>query len=446
MSQAASLMVEAEDAVDLGDKEEYLDEAVLLLMIQDEVVRPVSEYYFDEEAELGDISPDDDEADHLYGLPRNRSIAAMSDYDARRYTRFSKEELARILFMFHLGGGDIRIRCSRTQNWCYLFTREEVFLYGMAKLATGDYADKLCMDIFGGSPRRWSGAYKWFLFFIYDRYYQPILSMNGLLRFRDRFPMYARQICRKFNQEQFYLCNHTLEKIEIESTVLDEDEFSIPFFLDGSGFKTSTMGTGPHGDYAHTMRKDDAYVNQRSVYSGYKKMHGLTVLSLMTPDGINFIYGPCSIRQNDPGVMLMSGLDEYLVEMQDGYFPGGIMFAAYADRVFRTGDCICSSHKGDAMNPITHVMHLQNKGMNAVRETVEHGYSVLNNKFKACAQYDQSKLMQDRPHAKEQLAVCYLLSNISACLHGSQVGGIRTFICVPPSLEEYLQLGDEHNF
>ena len=116
------------------------------------------------------------------------------------------------------------------------------------------------------------------------------------------------------------------------------------------------------------MRKDDAYVNQRSVYSGYKKMHGLTVLSLMTPDGINFIYGPCSIRQNDPGVMLMSGLDEYLVEMQDGYFPGGILFAAYADRIFWTGDYICSSHRGDAMNPITHVMPLQNTGMNAVRE------------------------------------------------------------------------------
>ena len=102
VSQTAALMVEAEDAIDLGDREEYLDEAVQLLMIQDEVVRPVTEYYFDEESELGDIAPGDDEADHDFGLPRNRSIAAMSDYDARRYTRFSKEELARILFLFHL--------------------------------------------------------------------------------------------------------------------------------------------------------------------------------------------------------------------------------------------------------------------------------------------------------------------------------------------------------
>ena len=171
----------------------------------------------------------------------------MSDYVARRYTRFSKEELVQILFLFQLGGGDIRIRCSRTQNRCYLFTREEVFLYGMNKLATGDYTDKLCMDVFGGSPRRWSGAYKWFLFFVYDRYYHPILSMNGLLCFRDRFPEYARQIYRKFNQERFYLRNHTLEKIQIESTVLDEDKFAIPFFSTFLGSRLARWGRGLTG-------------------------------------------------------------------------------------------------------------------------------------------------------------------------------------------------------
>ena len=79
--------------------------------------------------------------------------------------------------------------------------------------------------------------------------------------------------------------NGTLRRIDIESTVLDENEFCIPLFLDGSGWETCTPGTGPNGDYAHTMRKDNAYVNQRAIYSGYKKMHGLTVLSLMAPDG-----------------------------------------------------------------------------------------------------------------------------------------------------------------
>ena len=174
--------------------------------------------------------------------------------------------------------------------------------------------------------------------------------------------------------------------------MLDENDFCIPFFLDGSGWETCTAGTGAHGDYAHSMRKDDAYINQRAIYSGYKKMHGLTVLSLMTADGLNFIYGLCSIRQNDPGVVLLSGLDTFLEEIQDGYFEGGRLYAAYADRVFWTGRCIGSSHRGDIMNPISHEQHLENNGMNAVRETIEHSYSILTNKFRACANYNLANL------------------------------------------------------
>ena len=64
----------------------------------------------------------------------------------------------------------------------------------------------------------------------------------------------------------------------ILSRTLPESNFAIPFFLDGSSFETCTPGTGPNGNDAHSMRTD-AYITQRSVYSGYKKIHGLTVLS-----------------------------------------------------------------------------------------------------------------------------------------------------------------------
>ncbi len=74
-------------------------------------------------------------------------------------------------------------------------------------------------------------------------------------------------------------------RIDIESTTAPEDYFAIAFLGDSSAFETCMMGTGPNGDNAHTMRKDNAYVNQRAIYSGYKKMYGLTVLSIMTPDG-----------------------------------------------------------------------------------------------------------------------------------------------------------------
>ena len=57
-----------------------------------------------------------------------------------------------------------------------------------------------------------------------------------------------------------------------------------------------------------------------------------------------------------------------------------------------------------------------------------------------CAEF---KMGQANPHAKELLAVAYLLSNLCVVLQGSQVAGAGTFFCVPPSLEEYLELGDE---
>ena len=50
---------------------------------------------------------------------------------------------------------------------------------------------------------------------------------------------------------------------------------------------------------------------------------------------------------------------------------------------------------------------------------------------------------QEYPHAIEMLVVAYLISNICVTLQGSQVGGAGTFFCAAPSLEEYLELGDE---
>lgn len=68
--------------------------------------------------------------------------------------------------------------------------------------------------------------------------------------------------------------------------VLDKNRFPILFTLDGSGYVTSTAGTGPHGDHAHTMRNDDAYLIQYTIYSGYKHIHKLAVLPLMTSGGL----------------------------------------------------------------------------------------------------------------------------------------------------------------
>ena len=118
------------------------------------------------------------------------------------------------------------------------------------------------MDVFGGSPQRWCGAYKWFLYYIYNRYYDSVLSIRRLTRLRHQFPKYATKICRKFNQDRYYLENHTFSRIYIESTVSNEDNFTIiAFFLYWSEFETLVPGADPHGDYIHIMRGVKHYLN-----------------------------------------------------------------------------------------------------------------------------------------------------------------------------------------
>ena len=105
--------------------------------------------------------------------------------------------------------------------------------------------------------------------------------------------------------------------------------------------------------------------------------------------------------------------------------------------------CITRAHVGDHLNPVTDQQELENRIMNAIRITIEHAFAVLCNRWKIMTQFDAFKLGIEHPHAKELLVVCYLLSNICVTLQGSQVSGTGTFFCNPPSLEEYLDLGDE---
>ena len=124
----------------------------------------------------------------------------------------------------------------------------------------------------------------------------------------------------------------------------------------------------------------------------------------------------------------------------------GILYAFYGDNFFNNADCIRRAHAEDALNPLPDQLKYENNGMKAVRISIEHGYAEYSNSFKICENFREFKLHQENPHAKEQLVVCFLLSNMLNTLNGSQCTGNETFFCTTPSLEEYLELGDEMPF
>ena len=150
------------------------------------------------------------------------------------------------------------------------------------------------------------------------------------------------------------------------------------------------------------------------------------------------------MRQSDRALVNLSDVEAFLQQLQQDHDAlNGRFYCAYGDKLFTTGDCIIRAHVGDDINPLTEIEELENRVMNAIRISIEHAFAVLCNRWKIMTHYDEFKLGLECPHSKELLVVAYLLSNICVTLQGSQVCGAGSFFCQTPSLEEYLELGDE---
>ena len=97
--------------------------------------------------------------------------------------------------------------------------------------------------------------------------------------------------------------------------------------------------SGTDGDYDGTPRKALGNVVQRAVYTGYKKCHGLKVETVLLPNGISTLFGPTSARIHDVGsVLQMSGLDAFLVEIEQGKPE---VYCAFGDSTYNAGYLQC---------------------------------------------------------------------------------------------------------
>lgn len=83
-SHYVALIAEVDLLLNPVESEDYLEEVELVFLMHAQVINPVTNIYFDQETAIGDIFLNNDEADHYYGIPRNRSIDALVDYNARR--------------------------------------------------------------------------------------------------------------------------------------------------------------------------------------------------------------------------------------------------------------------------------------------------------------------------------------------------------------------------
>ena len=215
------------------------------------------------------------------------------------------------------------------------------------------------------------------------------------------------------------------------------DPFRVFAFIDCSMFQTSTPRTGPSDRFEGAARFDDAYDEQRAVYTGWKKLHGMKIFTVMMPNGLQAVYGPISVRRNDIDAAQSSGLDQYLHDIQQGQ---DIKFCVLGDGIFKAlafdHTTIRSYHQEQLGAPLTAIQEHENRIMRKVRVEIEHAYGDITKYFDLTDKKEEWKLRNG--HCAEKLRLLFFLSNCISCVKANSAA--LKFNCLPPSLDEYLFL------
>lgn len=187
-------------------------------------------------------------------------------------------------------------------------------------------------------------------------------------------------------------------------------------------------------------------VDQRQFYSGHKQKHGYKHQAIVTPDGlVSSLMGPFLGRRNDWSIVGLSGLESKLRKVNGNWRPAHALYL-YGDPVYCTVYGIMGPYKNYADRPRTEAHEQFNKAMSRVQIEVKHSFAIHQNLWTWNGFHLGLKLSQG---AAVTYAVSILLANIWTCVRGNQTS--TRFMCMPPSLEDYLQSlidnneEDEHN-
>ena len=132
-------------------------------------------------------------------------------------------------------------------------------------------------------------------------------------------------------------------------------------------------------------------------------------------NGNSTLFGPVSSRVHDVGgVLLMSGLDNFLLQIQQNQ-PWGEPFSAFGDSTYSAQHLVCTRLYYRPLIPgaaLTPEQEFYNTLIKPARQSIEFSYGEIENMFKICSQPSSRKLGLNLPYAQEQLRICHLLSNI----------------------------------
>jgi len=172
--------------------------------------------------------------------------------------------------------------------------------------------------------------------------------------------------------------------------------------------------------------------NQRHVYNGHKREHGIKFQSVVTPNGlVANMFGPFEGRRHDAALLADSGLLLKL-DALPGLGSNGNKFAVYGDPAYPLRPQLLCPFRGAVL---TTEQQQFNKSMSSVRESVEWVFGKIITNFAFLDFKNNLKLLL-QPVGKYYL-VGAIFTNCHTCLYGSQTSDY--FDVQPPELEDYLR-------
>ncbi len=354
--------------------------------------------------------------------PRNRSIDELSDEDARSLTRFNKEQLRLLLVHWRIP----EVIITEQQ---YRFSREEMLIVGLTKLATGDPWTRPLPGYFGSDVRRWSKAFIWFVNHLFILFYHKI-SGNSMDLWLGQIESFKRVILDRLAQPA-----HPIERELFDNDGHPEraqyiiqcaiESWRVYGFLDDTAVRTCRPGSGPvgPGEGPGRPRRNNAYDIQRAFYrlvcvfftftvlfiylylivlcfflfvSGYFKGHGLKYQNILLPNGMAASVFGASASHNDVGVLNLSRLQEYLEEIlfPDYVMDGGLLPVLYGDAIFQkiNHTTIISRYKLVGTQEEIEFLRRLKFRMSGIGQSIEHMYGQLFNLFRLLKTPRQFKL------------------------------------------------------
>ncbi|KAL9189077.1 hypothetical protein ACHAXT_011567 [Thalassiosira profunda] len=447
-----ALAVVVEDVAGPGADMAAIEEMIELFGISTISCMSLLEVWTALDTALFDITPEEEAQPRQFTRKKDLRIDDLSDPAAHKMTHFYHGQLRRLYTLFDLDGHLAALNEEKVPLYTghysgntpcrYLIHPEELFLFTLCKIATGGTNQSIVDEYFGGDYARWSFGYRWMLRYLDDRY-KDIIGHQGLSRFVGDFPRFHKAI------ERFVQRERVVERLDGSYDIIPGLEY-LPWdifgFIDDQDSQSCVPFSGPRGDYEGAARRVEYADAQQSVYSGYKKFHGLGMETVFLPNGISTVFGPVSCRRGDAAVLAMSNLNPFLCFIQHGLFFAGagmaVYYGVFGDTAFNLGmECVQSYFRAyGAGAQLTDAQKKCNGAVKAARITIEKNYAMKANLFRICNSKEGLKLAKKNPYALEQLRVCHLLVNCYVCLNGDQASSINTFGVSPPKLEDYLEL------